>query len=47
MVNQKQEKQIKKQTCFNPEYEKDLLEHLKGKKFSTYVKKLIREDMRK
>ncbi len=43
----KKEAQIKKQVCLNPEYEKDLLEHLKGKKFSTYVKKLIREDMKK
>lgn len=43
----KKEAQIKKQVCFNPEYEKDLLEHLNGKKFSTYVKKLIREDMKK
>lgn len=43
----KKEAQIKKQVCFNPEYEKDLLEHLNDKKFSTYVKKLIREDMKK
>ena len=43
----KKETQIKKQVCFNLEYEKDLLDKLKGKKFSTYVKKLIREDMKK
>ena len=34
----KKENQIKKQVCFNPEYDKEL---------STYVKKLIREDMKK
>ena len=43
----KKETHIKKQVCFNPEYDKDLLEFLKGKKFSTYIKKLIREEMRK
>ena len=43
----KKETQIKKQVCFNPEYEKELLEFLKGKKFSTYIKKLIEKEMRK
>ena len=40
-------KPVKRQVHFNPEYEKDLINHTKGKKFSTYVKQLIREDMKK
>ena len=42
----KKETQTKKQVCFNPEYDKELLEFLKGKKFSTYIKKLIEKEMR-
>ena len=30
----KKETQTKKQVCFNPEYDKDLLEFLKGKKLN-------------
>lgn len=38
---------IRKQVSFHIEQDKDLLEFLKGKKFSTYIKKLIEKEMRK
>ena len=39
------EKVIVKKVSFNKEFDMDLLIWLSGKKFSTYVKQLIREDV--
>ena len=36
-----------KKVSFNREYDADLLEWVKDKTFSTYIKDLIREDMQK
>ena len=40
------EKNTVKKVVFNNETDSDLLEWLAGKKFSTYVKQLIRKDMK-
>ena len=36
-----------KRVSFNTEKDADILTYIKDKEFSTYVKKLIREDMKK
>jgi tRNA U54 and U55 pseudouridine synthase Pus10 len=36
-----------KRASFHKEKDADILKHLKDKEFSTYIKKLIREDMNK
>ena len=41
------EKEVHKRVVFNKEADADLLEWLAGKRFSPYVKDLIREDMEK
>lgn len=38
---------VRLQVSFNKVKDAEILKHLKDKEFSTYVKKLIREDMRK
>ena len=42
-----EQKRDTKRVSFNIEKDADIIEHLKDKEFSTYVKKLIREDMKK
>ena len=38
---------IKKTISFNKNTEKDLLEQIEGKQFSSYIKQLIKEDIKK
>ena len=50
MRSHKQEYERKRDTkraSFNIEKDADIIAHIKDKEFSTYVKKLIREDMKK
>lgn len=41
------ENMIKKTISFNKNTEKDLLEHIEGKQFSSYIKQLIKENIKK
>ena len=50
MSNHKKDYEKKRDTkrvSFNIEKEAEIIEYIKDKEFSTYVKKLIREDMKK
>ena len=50
MSNHKKTYEAKRDTkrvSFNIEKDDDILTYIKDKEFSTYVKKLIREDMKK
>lgn len=38
---------IRKTISFNKNTEKDLLEQIEGKQFSSYIKQLIKEDIKK
>ena len=38
---------VTKSVQLNKEIDKDIIEYIKGKKFNTLVKKLIREDIKK
>ena len=42
-----EQKRDTKRVSFNIEKDADILAYIKDKEFSTYVKKLIREDMKK
>ena len=42
-----EEKRDTKRVSFNIEKDADIIAYIKDKEFSTYVKKLIREDMKK
>ena len=42
-----EEKRDTKRVSFNIEKDADIITYIKDKEFSTYVKKLIREDMKK
>ena len=50
MINPKktyEQKRDTKRVSFNKTKDADIIAYIKDKEFSTYVKKLIREDMRK
>lgn len=42
-----EQKRDAKRVSFNIEKDADIIAYIKDKEFSTYVKKLIREDMKK
>ena len=42
-----EQKRDTKRVSFNKEKDADIIAYIKDKEFSTYVKKLIREDMKK
>ena len=42
-----QKKRDSKRVSFNKEKDADIIAYIKDKEFSTYVKKLIREDMKR
>ena len=50
MKDRKKDYELKrnaKRVSFNTEKDADIIAYIKDKEFSTYVKKLIREDMKK
>ena len=42
-----EQNRVRQPVSLNKVKDADILTHIKGKEFSTYVKKLIREDMKK